>query len=89
MAGNSLLRNMINQNDPKMEQQSKHRVLFDYSLSTPLHPPKPVWSSKRLDKMSSSHQHHHHHRASSTRPTRRILIVAPLHAHRSTSAPPR
>ncbi|CAF1464787.1 unnamed protein product [Rotaria sordida] len=51
MASNSPLHNTINQNDPKMEQQSKYRVLFNYSLSTPLHPPKPEWSSKRLAKV--------------------------------------
>ncbi|CAF3104601.1 unnamed protein product [Rotaria sp. Silwood2] len=51
MATNLSLSNTIDQDDSKMEQKSKHQVLFDYSLSTPLHPPKPVWISKRLAKV--------------------------------------
>ncbi|CAF1484044.1 unnamed protein product, partial [Rotaria sordida] len=51
MANNLSLYNTIDQNNPKMKQLSKHRLLFDYFLSTLLHPPAPVWSSTRLAKI--------------------------------------
>ncbi|CAF3790344.1 unnamed protein product [Rotaria sp. Silwood1] len=51
MGSSSSSPNACDQSDRTLEVKSKHRILFDYPLSTPSHPPKPVWSSKRLAKV--------------------------------------
>ncbi|CAF1247490.1 unnamed protein product [Rotaria sordida] len=49
--GNVLNANQNGDHYPMNDPWLKHRVLFDCSMSTLLHPPKPVWSSKRLDQV--------------------------------------